>query len=58
MRNPGVLIEMSDGRKCIAYKKQPLLKEKGKVIVHLLDEDLKILNDDRHNCSNERNEKT
>ena len=36
-RNAGVLLKMADGRFCIMYHKQPLIKERGKVILHLVD---------------------
>jgi hypothetical protein len=49
MKNPGTLIQLSDGRKCIVYNKQPLFAEKGKVILHLLDEDLKLIPDEKNN---------
>ena len=44
--NPGILITLSDGRNCIVYNNQPLAKEKGKIILHLVDEDLKLIMDD------------
>lgn len=41
MRNPGMIIQIPDGRKVIRYNKQPLLK-KGKVVLHLLNEDYSL----------------
>lgn len=37
--NPGTIARMADGRMVIIYDKQPLLAEKGKVVVHLIGED-------------------
>lgn len=37
-RNPGTIARMADGRVVIIYDRQPLLKEKGKVVVHLVDD--------------------
>jgi len=37
-RNPGQLAKMEDGRLVVIYNNQPLLKEKKKVVVHLLDD--------------------
>ncbi len=42
-RKPGTLAEMPDGRKVIIYDNQPLLKEHGKVIVHLIDDDYNLI---------------
>jgi len=48
MRNPGIIIKLPDERLCIVYRNQPLLKEKGKVILNLLNEDLQlIIGDDK-----------
>lgn len=38
MKNPGFIAKMTDGRNVIIYTKQPLLKEKGKIVVHLVDD--------------------
>ena len=46
MRNPGIIVKMADGLRCIVYNKQPLLATKGKVLIHIIDEnDNPILND-------------
>lgn len=36
--NPGTIIILPDGRKAIVYNKQPLLREKRKVVITLIDE--------------------
>ena len=43
MKNPGKLIRLKDGRKVIFYNNQPLMKEKGKIILHLVDENNNII---------------
>ncbi len=44
--NPGVIVKQADGKILVVHNNQPLLKEKGKIVVHLLDENLKpILKD-------------
>ena len=46
MKNPGIIVKMADGLRCIVYDKQPLLDLKGKVLLHLVDEKFKpILSD-------------
>lgn len=49
MRNPGIIIQLADGRKCIVYNKQPLVADKRKVILHLLDDDLKFIPNEKGN---------
>lgn len=38
MRNSGKLLKLPDGRICIMYDKQPLRESKGKIILHLVDD--------------------
>ena len=46
MRNPGTIIKLKDGRRCIVYNNQPLLALKRKFILSLVDEHGKpILNE-------------
>lgn len=40
MKKPGIIMLLPDGRKIIMYEDQPLLQEKGKVILTLLTDDL------------------
>lgn len=35
---PGFIAKLPDGRTVIVYDKQPLLKAKGKVVLHVVDE--------------------
>jgi len=44
--NPGQILQLSDGRKCIMHNKQPLLQEKGKVVLHLIDDNFSPINDE------------
>lgn len=37
MKNPGIILQLADGRKCIVYDNQPLLAESAKVLLHLID---------------------
>lgn len=46
MRSPGIIVETSEGKKFIIYNNQPLLEEKGKVILHHIDDNMKLMNDD------------
>jgi hypothetical protein len=43
MRNPGTLAKMEDGRLVVIFNAQPLLKEKKKVIVYLLNESYEFI---------------
>ena len=43
MKNPGIIFKLPDNRICIAYNKQPLLEERGKIILNLVDEDYNLL---------------
>ncbi len=38
MRNPGIIVKLPDGRICIVYNNQPLLKTKRTIILNLVDE--------------------
>ena len=38
MKNSGIIVKLPDGRLCVVYDKQPLAAEKGKIIMHLVDE--------------------
>jgi hypothetical protein len=45
-KNPGVLLQLQDGRKAIVYNDQPL-KSKGMIFLHLVDDNFKrVLNDE------------
>lgn len=46
MKNSGIIIKLIDGRRCIVYDKQPLAKERGKIILNLVDENLNLINND------------
>lgn len=41
-KKPGIMFELPDKRKAIVYNNQPLMKEKGKVIINLLNDDLSL----------------
>ncbi len=43
MKNPGKIIRLEDERKVILYDHQPLVKEKGKIVLHLVDEKNNII---------------
>lgn len=45
MKNPGTIAKLADGRRCIIYTEQPLLKARGKVILNLVDENNNLLMD-------------
>lgn len=46
-KHPGQIMQLPDQRKCIVYNDQPLFA-KGKIIFHLLNEDLSLtLGDDQ-----------
>jgi hypothetical protein len=38
MKNSGIIAKLPDNRMVIVYDKQPLVKEKGKIILNLVDE--------------------
>ena len=38
MKNSGKIVKLSDNRMVIVYDKQPLAKERGKIILNLVDE--------------------
>lgn len=45
--NPGIIIELADGRKAIVYHNQPLHQTQCKLLLHLIGDDYKpILGDD------------
>jgi len=46
LKNKGRIIKLSDGRRCIVNNTQPLLEEKKKIILHLVDEDNNPLKDE------------
>jgi hypothetical protein len=47
MKNPGIIVKRDDGSRVIVYNDQPLLAERGRIILHLVDENnKKILNGD------------
>ena len=46
LKNKGRIIKLSDGRRCIINNIQPLLEEKKKIILHLVDEDNNPLKDE------------
>lgn len=46
MRNSGIILKLPDERTVIVYTKQPLLKEKGKVIMNLVDEKYNLIKDE------------
>jgi len=41
--NSGKIIRLDDGRLVIVYNNQPLLKESGKIVMHLIGDDYKAL---------------
>ncbi len=41
-----MMLQLSDGRKVLIYNKQPLLKEKGKIVMNLIDESLNLIKDE------------
>jgi len=45
-KKSGTIIKLSDGRRCIVNNVQPLLEEKKKIILHLVDEDNNPLKDE------------
>ncbi len=45
MEKSGIIAKLPDGRKVIIYDKQPLIKEKGKVVLNLVDDDYNIIVD-------------
>jgi len=49
MKNPGIIVQLSDGRHCIVYNDQPLRVPNGCIILHLVDESQnKLMNDNGH----------
>lgn len=44
-RRSGTIAQMSDGRKIIIFNDQPLLKDKKKVVVYLINEDYELIID-------------
>ena len=46
MKNPGIIIKLYDGRTVIIYNNQPLVKEKGKIVLHLVDDKFMPILDD------------
>lgn len=40
-RNSGRIIQMADGRKAVFRYQQPLLMEKGKVVLYLIDDEFR-----------------
>lgn len=46
MKNSGVILKISDERIVIVYNKQPLLAEKGMVIMNLVDEKCNLIKDE------------
>ena len=38
MKNSGIIVKLPDERICIVYNNQPLAKEKGKIILNLVEE--------------------
>lgn len=38
MKHSGQIIQLPDKRFCIVYNEQPLIEAKGKIILHLVDE--------------------
>lgn len=46
MKEPGIIVKLSDDRLVIVYNNQPLLKEKGKIISALVDEEFNQILDE------------
>jgi|WetSurMetagenome_2_1015567.scaffolds.fasta_scaffold1111547_1 hypothetical protein len=49
MKKPGRILKLSDGRTVILYNNQPLLQEKGMVILNLIDADYNLLTNEQGN---------
>lgn len=45
MKHPGQIVQLPDKRFCIVYNEQPLIQEKGKIILHLVDENYNLMYD-------------
>jgi hypothetical protein len=43
MKNSGIIIRLPDNRMVIVYDRQPLAKEKGKIILNLVDENHNLI---------------
>lgn len=43
MKNSGIIAKLHDNRVVIVYYKQPLAKEKGKIILNLVDEKYNLI---------------
>jgi len=43
MKNSGIIAKLHDNRVVIVYDKQPLAKEKGKIILNLVDEKYNLI---------------
>lgn len=43
MKNSGIIAKLPDNRMVIVYYKQPLAKEKGKIILNLVDEKYNLI---------------
>lgn len=43
MKNSGIIVKLPDNRMVIVYNKQPLAKEKGKIILNLVDEKYNLI---------------
>jgi hypothetical protein len=43
MRKPGLIVKLSDGLLVIVYNEQPLRVPKGKIILHLVDENHNLI---------------
>ena len=43
MKNSGVIVKLPDNRMVIVYDNQPLAKEKGKIILNVVDEKYNLI---------------
>lgn len=48
-RRPGIMLKLPDGRIVIRYNKQPLLQERNKVVLHLLNDNFTLQKDEKGN---------
>lgn len=46
LRNSGVIHRLEDGRLCIVFNRQPLINEKGKMVLALVDDEYNVLTDE------------
>ncbi len=45
-KKPGVILRLPDERLVIVYNEQPLLVSRGYIILHLVDKDYNLIEDD------------